>query len=196
MTFGEVKQILYKTVVSFHQEAIVVWVKTKGVTPKPPYITLGYDNLERSRFSLSDNEGRHRYYNYSFGFEINLYTTGKEIEIDGTVTGAYENTAVEDLEEFTRFLDSDEMTDQLSEQGITIIMNPPVRDLSDLIDDIKFNYRAKVDFTVSFIGKADGRYGVSGNKEFHNPSGGGTEKYSKAKDLYIKKVKVEGKYNE
>lgn len=196
MTLGEVKQLLYEVVVMYHPEALVVWEKTKGVTPKPPYITLGYSNLNRSIFPLSDDEGEHRYYNYSFTFEINLYTVGKEIKADGVGTGAYENTAVEDLEEFVRFLDSEEMTDSLAGKDVTIIMNPPIRDLSELIGDTKFNYRAMCEFTVTFVGSANGRYGVSGSKEIPNPSGGGLKEFTEAEDFVIEEISIQEELND
>ena len=52
MTFSEVKKFIYELVKRYHPGAMVVWTKTKGVTPKPPYITLGYSNLNRSSFPL------------------------------------------------------------------------------------------------------------------------------------------------
>ena len=56
MTFSEVKKFIYELVKRYHPGAMVVWTKTKGVTPKPPYITLGYSNLNRSAFPFSDDE--------------------------------------------------------------------------------------------------------------------------------------------
>ena len=188
MNLGEVKQLLYEAVVKYHPGAMVVWEKTKGVTPKPPYITLGYSNLNRSLFPLSDDEGTHKYYNYSFTFEINLYTVGKPVKDDSEKVLYYENTAVEDLEEFVRFLDSEEITDELAKKNVTIVINPPVRDLSELIGDTKFNYRSMAEFTVTFVGLADGRYGVSGNKMVPNPSGGGLKEFTEAENSVIEEV--------
>ncbi|MCD7826347.1 MAG: hypothetical protein LUH14_10370 [Clostridiaceae bacterium] len=186
MTFGEVKQLLYEMVVMYHSGAMVVWEKTKGVTPKPPYITLGYSNLNRSGFPLLDDDGECRYYNYSFTFEINLYTVGKEIQVTGGGT-AYENTAVEDMEEFIRFLDSDGMTDRLVEKDVTIVMNPPIRDLSELIGDTKFNYRSMAEFTVTFAGTASGTYGVA-DSTVPNSSGGGMEEFAEVETYAIDEV--------
>lgn len=189
MTLGEVKQLLYEVVAMYHPGATVVWEKTKGVTPKPPYITLGYSNLNRSGSPLLDDDGEHRYYNYSFTFEINLYTVGKEIQVEGVGT-VYENTAVEDMEEFIRFLDSDGMTDRLSEKDVTIVMNPPIRDLSELIGDTKFNYRSMAEFTVTFVGSADGTYGVA-DSTVPNPSGGGLAEFTEAEISVIEKVIIQ-----
>lgn len=190
MNLGEIKRLLYEAVLRYHPKAAIVWEKTKGVTPRPPYITLGYHNLNRALFTLSDDDGIHRYYNYSLTFEVNLYTDGRELTEDGEGIGAYENTAVEDLEEFVRFLDSEEMTDELARHGVTILVEPPIRDLSELIGDIRFQYRAMAEFTVSFMGASDGRYGISGNKVVPNPSGGGTIEMAEAVDEFIEEAEI------
>lgn len=194
MTFAEVKQLLYELVAKYHPGAMVVWEKTKGVTPKPPYITLGYSNLNRSAFPLSDDEGEHKYYNYDFIFEINLYTVGKKV---GAGNASYfENTAVEDLEEFVRFLDSEGITDELAQKNVTIVCNPPIRDLSELIGDTKFNYRSMCEFTVSFVGIADGKYGVLGSKSVPNPSGGGLQEFTEAEISVIEEVIIQEESND
>lgn len=177
MNLGEAKQLLYETVARYHPGAVVVWEKTKGVTPRPPYITLGYGNINRSLFRMSDEKGEHEYYEYSFTFEMNLYTIGKELKVNGAGIGAYENTAVEDLEEFIRFLDSEAITNELTQKGLSVFLNPPIRDLSELIGDTKFNYRSMAEFTVAFVGCADGMYGVWGDRADPNASGGGAAEF-------------------
>ena len=68
MTFSEVKKFIYELVKRYHPGAMVVWTKTKGVTPKPPYITLGYSNLNRSAFPLSDEFYNDFIKNHSFSY--------------------------------------------------------------------------------------------------------------------------------
>lgn len=191
MTLGDAKKLIYETVGSYFPGAMIVWEKTKGVTPKPPYITLGYKNLERSLFPLKDDEGEHRYYNYAFTLEMNLYTIGKEIEVNGTPTGSYENTALEDIEEFIRYLDSEEITDKLSDKEISVVLNPPIRDLSEIIGSTKFNYRSMCEFSVTFVGLADGLYGVQGSKMIPNSSGGGLETFADTEMPAIENVIIQ-----
>ena len=175
MTFSEVKKFIYELVKRYHPGAMVVWTKTKGVTPKPPYITLGYSNLNRSAFPLSDDEREHRYYNYDFTFEINLYTVGREVKAGNS--SYYENTAVEDLEEFIRFLDSDGITEELAKKDVTIVMNPPIRSMCE--------------FTVSYVGLADGKYGVLESKAVPNPSGGGKKEFAEVETYAIEEIKIQ-----
>lgn len=186
MTIGEAKQFLYDLVSMYHPKALIVWTKTKGVTPRPPYITLSHSSVERNRFPIVDDEGE-KWYSYSFVLEINLYTVGKAINVEGGTM--YENTAVEDLEEFIRFIDSDGISDLTQKKNITIMQNAPIRDLSELIGDTKFNYRSMTEFVVTFTDKVSGEYGVQ-NKTSPNPSGGGTAEFSEAETYNIEKVVI------
>lgn len=185
MTVGEVKQFLYELVLLYHPNDMIKWTKTGGVKPKPPFIALAVRNLERSSFPITSESGIN-YYNYSMLFEINLYTVGKLI----TGTSAYENTAIDDLEEFVRFLDSETITDKIAQSNICIQLNSPINDLSELIGDTKFNYRSMAEFIVTFTGKAEGRYGVAGAATIPNSSGGGNADYAEAETYEIKEVEI------
>lgn len=188
MNIGEVKQFLYDLVAMYHPGATIAWTKTGGVKPKAPFISLAYSNLDRAQFSVTNDEGDN-YYNYSMIFEINLYTKGKEVKVGDEKY--YENTAVEDLDEFIRFLDSPKISDITSGSNVTIVFNPPVRDVSELIGDTKFNYRSMAEFTVSFTDKASGEYGVQNKTVVPNPSGGGTQEYAGAAINPIESVSIE-----
>ncbi len=188
MNIGEVKQVLYDLVALYHPGATISWTKTGGVKPNVPFIALAYSNLERSQFPVTNEEGDN-YYNYSMTFEINLYTKGKEVKAGDE--SYYENTAVEDLDEFIRFLDSPRISDMTSGRNVTILFNPPVRDVSELIGDTKFNYRSMAEFTVSFTDKASGEYGVHNKTVVPNPSGGGTQEYAGAVIEPIESVAIE-----
>jgi len=188
LTIGEAKQFLYDLVSMYHPKALIVWTKTKGVTPRPPYITLSHGSVERNRFPIVDDEGE-KWYSYSFVLEMNLYTVGKPVKVEGAGT-VYENTAVEDLEEFVRFVDSDGISDLTQEKNITIMQNAPIRDLSELIGDTKFNYRSMTEFMVTFTDKVSGEYGVQNKTNTPNPSGGGTTEFSQAETYGIEKIVI------
>ena len=118
-----------------------------------------------------------------------MYTVGREVKAGNS--NYYENTAVEDLEEFIRFLDSDGITEELAKKDVTIVMNPPIRDLSELIGDTKFNYRSMCEFTITFVGLADGKYGVSGIQTVPNPSGGGMKEFVEAETYAIEEIRIQ-----
>ena len=187
MTIEDVKQFLLNIVQMYHPNAMVVWSKTGGVKPKSPYISLSYSNLERSAFPIVDEAGDN-YYNYSMIFEINLYTVGKQVRIGNQ--SYYENTAVEDLDEFVRFLDSEGITELTEKNNVAILKNSPIRDLSGLIGDAKFNYRSMAEFVVSWTDKASGKYGVQNRPEVPNSSGGGMSVFTEATIDFIEEVLI------
>lgn len=189
MNIGDVKQFLYDLTAMYHPNAKIAWTKTGGVKPKAPFISLSYSNLGRDQFPVVNDEGDN-YYNYSMTFEINLYTVGKAVNDGEGKTLYHENTAVEDLDEFIRFLDSPSISDLSAERNVTIVFNPPVRDLSELIGDAKFNYRSMAEFTVLFTDKASGAYGVANKTTVPNPSGGGTQEYVGAEIEPIESVEI------
>lgn len=192
MTIGDVKQFLLNIVQMYHPNAMVVWSKTGGVKPKSPYISLSYSNLERSAFPIVDEAGDN-HYNYSMIFEMNLYTVGKQVRIGDQ--SYYENTAVEDLDEFVRFLDSEGITELTEKNNVAILKKSPIRDLSELIGDAKFNYRSMVEFVVSWTDKASGKYGIQNRPNVPNSSGGGMKEYVEAEIYVIEKVIIEEDMN-
>lgn len=74
-------------------------------------------------------------------------------------------------------------------------MNPPIRDLSELIGDTKFNYRSMCEFTVSYVGLADGKYGVLESKAVPNPSGGGMKEFVEAETYAIEEIRIQEEPN-
>ena len=87
--------------------------------------------------------------------------------------------------------DSDGITEELAKKDVTIVMNPPIRDLSELIGDTKFNYRSMCEFTITFVGLADGKYGVSGIQTVPNPSGGGMKEFVEAETYAIEEIRIQ-----
>lgn len=190
MTLNEVRKTVYNTVKGFFKGASVVWAEQSMTSPTFPFVTIKMRDLQRSLHALADDEGD-RSYDCSIPVEINLYTKGRErTNAEGTFAN-YENTAVSDLNEFFKYADSDIIQDELAEKGIAIVLNPPVRDLTDLQNDSRYRYRAMAEATVTFIDSADGLYGLAEMDEAPNPSGGGTEEMKEAPSDYIEDVDIE-----
>ena len=87
-------------------------------------------------------------------------------------------------------MDSDGISDLTQEKNITIMQNAPIRDLSELIGDTKFNYRSMTEFMVTFTDKVSGEYGVQNKTNTPNPSGGGTTEFSQAETYGIEKIVI------
>lgn len=174
MNLDEVKETLYNMTEMFFKGATIIWSEQIVTKPSLPYVTLKTGGINKSTFPITDDEGN-RYYPCSTMLEINLYTKGRPMTIGDNVTGNYANTASSDMLDFFKFLESDRMVDYLASNGIDVLLNPPVRDLTDLQNDSRYRYRSMAEATISWNENADGPYGVGGMATVPNSSGGGTE---------------------
>jgi len=176
MNLETVKKTIRDITVMFFQGASVIWTDQQNTAPTLPYVTLKTGSINRTLFALNDSEDE-RYYPVSVPLEIQLYTKGRLIEATKGVktTPNYSNTATSDLLDFFKFLDSDFVVDMLADKGITILLNPPVRDLTEIQNDRSHRFRAMAEATVSYPEDASGKYGIGGMFNVPNASGGGTE---------------------
>lgn len=169
MHLNEAKDVIYDLVKMFFQKAEVIWEEQENTIPTAPYVSMKLGKVSRNTHVILDDDGN-RIYEYSTLLELNLYTKGKKIP--GTTN--YMNTATSDMMEFCSFLESEFGSKFLSSKDVVILLNPPVRDLSELQNDSKYRYRSMAEFNVSYIGADDGMYGLSGMVNIPNASGGGT----------------------
>ena len=183
-----VKEKLYEAVSKFFAEAMVIWTEQLAVRPKLPYITLKLGDVDRTTFPIDDEE--ERIYPCGTKFEINLYTNGKAANNEENSTGNYINTAVSDMMEFSNFIESDYMVDFFSESDISVLLMPPIRDLTELQNESKYRYRAMAEFDVTFNFDASGRYGIKGIQDIPNSSGGGNEEMVREITMGIENVEI------
>lgn len=168
----EVKEALYDIVAMFFHGAAVIWAEQINTLPALPCVTLKMGGMQRSAFPLVDEDGS-RYYPCRTTAEVDLYTRGKPVTVGDGVTGNHANTAVSDLMDFFNFVESEEITDRMAGKGIEITLIPPVRDLTVLMNDSRYRYRAMAEAAVTFAHEADGAYGIGGI-QVPSHSGGGT----------------------
>ena len=188
MNVEEVKSVVYDVIADFFKGATIVWAEQVNTKPTPPYLTMKFGSLTRSRFPVETDTTR--FYPCTIMLEVNLYTKGKPMTIGKKVTGNYANTATSDLQDMFNYLDSEAIVDRLSINGIDICLESPIRDLTSLENDSKFRYRAMAEATVSFSQEAEGFYGI-GNLDAPNSSGGGTKDQSETITEVIKEVDQE-----
>jgi hypothetical protein len=86
---------------------------------------------------------------------VDLYTKGKLTE-----AGYYENTAENDLLDFVNFLDSVSTIEWSNKNDITIQLMSGVQDLSEIINDSQWQYRAMCEFSVDFTQWTADYYGI------------------------------------
>lgn len=175
MNREEVKEVICDVAEKFFHGASVIWAEQISTRPKPPYVTLKLGDIKKSTHPIVD-DNNNRFYPSTTMLEVNVYTKGKPVTVGKSVTGNYANTAASDLMDFFLFIQSDYMVDYTNDRGVDIQLNPPVRDLSELVNENSvYRYRAMAEATVSFALTANGPYGIGGMPYVPNSSGGGTE---------------------
>ncbi len=190
MKLSQVRKRLYEITKMFFKEATVIWAEQVATKPPLPYVTIKTGSISKPLFPCVDEETNERYYPCSTIAEVNLYTKGKPVKVGENTTGNYENTALDDMMEFVEFLESDAVIDIIAGYDLDIQLMPPVRDVSELMNDAKYRYRSMAEFTISYMEKVTGRYGVSNNPLIPNSSGGGTKDFAEAELYVIEDVEI------
>ena len=192
MSLSLIRGHIFNLVSEFFQGATIAWVEQVNTKPDIPYVTLKTGAINKSLFPVSDEVPGTSYYICNTVLEINLYTRGREVrfEEDDCLLN-YENTAVSDLMDFVLFLESEEILDRIAGYNLDIQLMPPVRDLTELLNDSKYRYRSMAEFTVSFVLESSGRFGVSGMEQIPNSSGGGSVELADSTTETIENIIIE-----
>ena len=193
MDLDKAKKVLYDLTKMFFQNATVIWAEQTITKPKLPYVTLKMKGVQRPRFPVTDAEQK-RFYHASTILEINLYTQGEPVNVAQNAIVNYKNTAASDLNDFFLFLESEEITDQLVSNDIEVSIKTPVNDLSELLNDSSYRYRAMAEATVSFTMEAGGLYGLSGVALAPSASGGGSEELRDAELHVLEEAEIKEDY--
>lgn len=190
MNMSEVREKIYELISMFFLGATVIWSEQVVTRPKPPYLTLKLNGIHKPLHPIQDELGAF-FYPCSTMLELNLYTKGKPITIGENVTGNYENTAQDDLMEFVKFLESPMVLDLLEQYNLDIQLMPPIRDLTELMNETNYRYRAMAEFVISYMETSKGGYGIS-NMNIPSSSGGGSLELAKIEAYEIKEIEIGG----
>lgn len=160
--------------------ATVRWCETNQVKPPYPFVALKLTDV--SHFLHPDESGEteisQRYY-CTGRIALNLYTGGRKgTGKPGMSAPPSRNTAVSDLQRFIRYLGSDAGQDFLEEHDICLQEEGSTLDVSALLNDAKYEYRAMQEFSISFVDDVYGRSSATPpagqDSTVPTPSGGGT----------------------
>lgn len=194
MNTSETKKYMRDLVAVYYGDGHVFLAGQKAPRPVTPYITVKYgkSNRKRSRITLYDEKDQcqKNYWQRRIEMEINLYTQGKNVAPEG-YDEQYENTAVDDLEDFVNFLYSDEIIDRTTKQNVVVSHSSEVTDLSSLQNESTYRYRAIVRLTVDFTDCTYGDYGQNAMKVIPNSSNGGTADMVAAPS-FIEQITIKG----
>lgn len=210
MNLSEVRQQILEITSAYFTGAAVLFTKQSGRTaPSSPLVTLTFGTINRTVQPITDVVDGYYVASHpmSVRLQVDLYTKGKPVSVPSGSQVPMDNTATDDLSGFLNFLDSPYVTRICHDVDISIISAGSVMDVSDMIGDTSYRYRAMAELIVSYtqttVGdaellkadsiKPDGT--VVPDYE-QTASGGGSQAIAEADNAYFKEVKIEEEQEE
>lgn len=207
MNISEARNCILELAQYYFQKAKVVFAKQSfAVKKNNPLVTLSFGSINIPLNPPTKViDGRPvSFYPTTMMVQIDLYTPGRKIEIASDVTPVMENTAVEDLLAFVNFLNSEHVIQYCHQKDIAIVIPNTVQDLTDLINDTNYQYRAMVEIEFRFTSVAVGYTGTLSHasikddslvvpKVEETASGGGNSEVESQEEDYFDNVAINNK---
>lgn len=163
MKVSELKVMFRQLIERYFTGATVTYTKQSFRTkPKAPLVTLSTGSVNRPLNPPTKIIDGHpvSFYPASMPIQIDLFTHGRQMEVAAGYTPVVENTAEDDLIGFADFLNSDYVIQWCHERDIAIVVPNTVQDLTGLINDTNYEFRAMLEIMVYFTMTAIGYTGT------------------------------------
>lgn len=153
MKITDAKRLFKERTEAFFQGYNVIYAQ-QSRSPKPavPLVTLAFGNVQRplAPIDVSDETGELvGFYLSRVSVVIDLFTNGRPVTHDGSVI-AYENTAMEEMLSFADYLNAPRTVDWCHRNDISILIDRDPQDLTGIVNDNFFEYRARLEITLSY----------------------------------------------
>lgn len=219
MKVSEVKEEIRRLAELYFTGATVTFTKQSFLAkPMKPLVTLSSGAVSRVSYPpMKVLDGRPVFfYPASVPIQIDLFTRGRMKKPEPGMMLVAENTAEDDLLGFADFLNSEFVTQWCHEKDIAILLPDTVQDLTGLLNDTNYEYRAMLEITVYFTMPAIGYTGTLAAESVKHedgngggdiqaddvsalepivqttPSGGGNEDLAGQEEGYFSNVEING----
>lgn len=172
MTLREAKRHIEHITKKYFNGAVVSFSgQSANVKRTSPYVCISPGSPTRDQFPVQRmvNDRMVSYYQTRLPFQIDLFTNGAEGSsgMDGFVT--MEDTAVDDLTDFVDYLESLYVIHWCDRINASIIVNGSVQQLTGLVTDTDYQFRAMVELIFCYVHKAVGYTGIQGESSIVYP---------------------------
>lgn len=150
LTLNQLKQAIFSHFSAYWGGAAVAWGATNKVKPLAPLVILQLGTVTRATQPITQmvNGIVFSAYPSEAPLQIDLYTKGNTVS---TPEGSYaENTAVSDLLDFVNYLDSTATIEWSNQNNVGVSLMGGVQDLSEVINDSRWQYRAMSEIRLTF----------------------------------------------
>lgn len=162
MNAAEAKEAIRQLTALYFRGAKVTFTKQSfAVKPTAPLVTLTSGPIRRPRNPpVKVIDGRPvSFYPATMLIQIDLFTHGRKKVLKRGQTPVLENTAEDDMLAFADFLNSDFAIQWCHERDLSVLVPDTVEDLTDLINDTNYAYRARMELQIGFTMTAIGYTG-------------------------------------
>lgn len=175
MRLSEAKELFRSLLQEYFSGAIVKFANQSRVAKSGlPLVVIKSGNVRRDRdavISIVDGVTIASYLS-RVGMTVDLFTKGLPVvDPDTGKAFASENTAMEDVLSLIDFLSSQHVTDWCSKHDVSIGIDGDAQDLTDIVNDNNYDYRARVSVLFYFTQNAIGYAGVLGEGSIKVPEG-------------------------
>lgn len=100
-----------------------------------------------------------RFYPSRLSVDVDLFTNGRPVMENGAAV-AYEDCAVEELAAFSSFLQSTRAVEWCASKDIAVQVNGDLQDMTGILNENSYDYRARMSLQLYFTQAAIGRAGI------------------------------------
>lgn len=163
MNAREARSLMYWLLSIFFRGAEVTFAsQSNTVKPIAPLVTLTTISVRRPMNPPAKTIDGHpvSYYPTTMMLQVDLYTKGAPVKVAPGHQVPMENTALNDMLDFSNFIGSEYFVDWSSQKDIALIPTGDVRDTTSLINNIGYQFRSTLELSLRFTQKAVGYTGI------------------------------------
>lgn len=173
MRVTEARELFRQLTAKYFAGATVTFSnQSRAAKPRVPLVTITPGPVRRptsANYCLTDDEVVGHYLS-RISFQVDLFTHGSPIVDEETgQTVAYENTAMDDMLSFADFLNSDYTVRWCHVKDVSILIDGDVQDLTGVVNDTNYEYRARMSVLLYFTQKTVGPAAVLAESSVQYP---------------------------
>lgn len=158
MKAHEAKGLFCQLAESFFENYNVIFANQSRIAkPQIPLIVLSPGNVHRPQAenSITENGIIHGYYMSRMPIVVDLFTNGKPLTDENGKTVAYANSAMDEVLAFADYLNSPKCVAWSNANDVSILVETDAQDLTGAVNDSNYEYRARLEVSVSFTQERD-----------------------------------------
>lgn len=183
----------------FFSSATVTYAnQNHQVKPNLPLVSMNVLSSGRGSFppQRMQQDQNVSFYPSFLKIQVDLYTRGGTLSLEGQTTPIMENTALNDLVEFSNFLGSHYFLEWCWEKNITLLPVNQVMDTTHLLGTRDFQFRATMEVKLNFTDEVKGYTGLHPKKvPLPSASGGGSMELATKELGFFKEVEISPQIN-